>query len=190
LEVINGVLDLAKADAQSKELKRGMTDLSLLVHGARRHVDAVCEDAGRVQWPTVPGQLRLEGDPARLEQCLGMAVELVVRLTARGRGGLRLEVDTCSFRGAPGIQLVIREDGPGVTAELLEAIELGSSPDARATMSLLLIRRVIALHLGEFSLVSEVGRGLTARVVLPQSQPVVAPSPVVSPAAAADRSQS
>ncbi|MBI5509315.1 MAG: HAMP domain-containing protein [Deltaproteobacteria bacterium] len=171
LALINGVLDLAKVDAQSKQLEGSApVKLADLAVGAKKYVDGVCDDAERVFWPMLTQPLSVEGDAARLQQAFGMVAELVVRLTARGRGTVRVEVDTCAFRGAPGVQIVFREEGPGLTPEVLESIDGGRTPDIRATMAVLLVRQVTELHHGEFSLQSEVGRGMSARLVLPQRQ--------------------
>jgi signal transduction histidine kinase len=160
------VLDTGAASLESVEL-------SEVIAAARSSLSALAAER-KLAWPDRAPAVTLEGNRPRLEQAVMLAVELVCQLSRQPDVVVRLEVDECTYNGAPGVQLVVRDSGAGLASDYIAALKKGTSPDVRATLSLMGLRRITSLHNGEMSIESEAGRGVTVRVVLPRRQPAKA----------------
>jgi signal transduction histidine kinase len=70
------------------------------------------------------------------------------------------------------ILLVVRDDGPGISAEELESIFLHfhrfSSADGRSGLGLAIARDIVTLHQGRIWAESQPGHGTTFYIILPE----------------------
>ncbi len=166
------VRELMNFSALEARIAIETVELKEIVGAARASLSALAAER-KLLWPDRVPAVALEGDKQRMEQALTLAVELVCQLTRQPDVVVRLEVDECTYNGAPGVQLVVRDSGAGLATEYITTLKRGTSPDVRATLTMMGLRRVAALHHGEMSIESEPGRGVSVRVVLPQRQPAV-----------------
>jgi signal transduction histidine kinase len=167
-KLVDDILDFSALDSGKRQLVVEPVELAPLLRAAQRNVPA--PEGKRLVWPEPLPTLRLEADRGRLEQAVGLAMELLCQLSRQPNAEIRLEVDPCSYRGSAGVQFVARELGAGLLPEYVESLKAGSAPDVRAILTIMALRRVATMHDGEFSLESIVGRGTTARLVLPATQ--------------------
>jgi len=166
--LVGELLSFSVLEARAKST--ATVEVAQLVDAARGALSALAAER-KLVWPKPMSGVRIEGDPQQLEQTITLAIELVCQLSRQPDVVVTLDVDQCTYNGAPGVQLVVRDTGPGLAGEYINALKTGTSPDVRATLSMLGLRRIASLHHGEVSIESEPGRGVTVRVVLPQRQP-------------------
>jgi PAS domain S-box-containing protein len=173
LNVINDILDLARADSGKFELHeedgvhiREIADacLALTRHQAETRgiaLSTVIEE----NLPTIVA------DPTRLKQILLNLLSNSIRFTKRGGS-----VDIAAHRTTDGgIALEVRDTGVGMTPEEVEvALEPFGQVDARLArehegtgLGLPLTRRLAELHGGTFAVASKKGGGTTVTITLP-----------------------
>ncbi|HSI06293.1 MAG: ATP-binding protein [Myxococcota bacterium] len=173
--LVGEILEFSALEADQKKLNLEQLEVPKLIEAAKVSMTVMAEGK-KLIWPTKPPAVGLEGDRIRIEQGVTLAVELVCQISPQP-SDVRLEVDEVTYHGEPGIQFVVRDAGSGFAKEFLDALRSGAGPDARATLSMMALRRVADLHHGELSIESDVGRGVTVRLILPRGQPQVQPRP-------------
>ena len=183
--LVSDILEFSALEADQKKLNLEQLDVPKLIEAAKVSMSVLAEGK-KLIWPPKPPAVRLEGDRLRIEQGVTLAVELVCQISPQP-SDVRLEVDEITYHGEPGIQFVVRDTGSGFAKEFLDALRSGAGPDARATLSMMALRRVADLHTGELSIESDVGRGVTVRLILPRVQP--SREPVVAKPAQQRRAQ-
>lgn len=182
--LVNDLLEFSPLEADQRTVQLENLDVPRVIEAAKVGMSVLAEGK-RLIWPTKPPAVRLEGDGLRIEQSVTLLVELACQIAPQP-SDVRLEVDEVTYHGEAGVQFVVRDDGSGFAKEFLDALRSGAGPDVRATLSMMALRRVADLHHGELSIESEVGRGLTVRLILPLTQPKqVQPAPKRRPVAPA-----
>lgn len=124
-------------------------------------------DAARVRLYT-QGDAALEADPGRLREALLNLVANAIEAT--GPGG---EVEVDVRPAADGAEVVIRDTGRGMGAEVLRRIgtPFFTTRDDGTGLGVVLARAVVAQHGGSMRYDSEPGRGTRVTLVLPRRGP-------------------
>ncbi len=170
LGLIDDLLDLAKIEAGTFELREGLLSVASVLDGVRELVAVQAAGKGIAVEVVVEPEVasRVRGDERRLRQVLlnlaGNAVKFsgqgVVRLSARAReGGVRFEVS---------------DQGPGIAqgdlARIFEPFEQAGDARSRARgagLGLAISRKLARLMGGEVTVESAPGAGSTFTVDLP-----------------------
>ena len=174
LVILNDILDMARIDAGSVALDEDEIDLAALAAEAI----AALNDETPVQGRSVrvggdgsDAQVRI--DRARFRQVLVHLLSNAVKFT--GPDG---EIDIAFERVPDGIDLVVRDNGIGIPADklsfVLEPFGQAESTYARAHggigLGLPIVKSLVELHGGVFTLSSKQGQGTTARVHIPSQR--------------------
>jgi two-component system OmpR family sensor kinase len=155
--------DQGRLPLRTQSLDAGM----LLDEVAARHEPGAAA-AGRPLRVEVQGQLRLDGDAARLEQALGNLVENAL---AYGTGAIVLSARADDGR----VELHVTDEGPGVPPEFLpRAFDRFSRADeARGRggtgLGLAIVDLIARAHGGEARIANRTGAGADAWIGLPGS---------------------
>jgi len=189
LALINDVLDLAKIEAGRMDLKPQRVVVAQLLEGLQAQFDPIARNRGLAL------QLRaaqsapecIETDPQRLEQVLRNLLSNALKFTERGE--VTLEV---SAAGTGRVAFAVRDTGIGIDPKQQRIIfEPFCQADGTTNrkyggtgLGLSISRELSRLLGGEIQLHSELGRGSTFTVVLPE----IYTAPVVNPAPEADES--
>ncbi len=162
-ELVEDLLDLARAEAGVAPLTRRMVSIRPLVEDVTRQVGAV--RPGRTFAVDVPATLRAHADPARLRQVLLNLIDNAARHAPEGG-----RVDVLARQGAGGLVLEVTDDGPGIPREQWDAVferfRRGSGADGGTGLGLAIARWAVALHGGRIAVVPA-PRGCRIRAELP-----------------------
>ncbi len=180
LSLINDILDLAKVEAGRMELMVAEFDLPSAVDNA---ITLVKERASRHRISLTsevdPSLGIWRADERKLKQILLNLLSNAVKFTPEG-GAIRV-----AARKVPGgLEIAVTDTGVGIAPEDREAVfeefkQVGTDYTRKAEgtgLGLALTRKFVALHGGRIGLMSEVGKGSTFTVFLPDT----APAPEVS----------
>ena len=196
LELINEILDNARAEAGALPIEEGRCDLEAAADFAVRMLTPRAERAGVLLSAAVaPAVRHLRGDDRRIRQILLNLIANGVKYTPSG-GSVTLSAAVED--GVPVIRVI--DTGLGIPAEdvdrVLEPFARVDSAANRgiegAGLGLPLTKRLVELHGGTLALRSTLGVGTTvtvrlsaARLLPPESRQDSrpAPAPAVSPAA-------
>ena len=170
-ELVDDLLDLARAEAGAAPLARRRVEVEPLVRDVAGQVDAV--HPGRAITVDVPAGLRVDADPARLRQVVANLVDNAARHSPVGG-----RIDVRARRGAAegGLVLEVTDDGPGIPREEWDAVferfrrGADSGSDGGTGLGLAIARWAVALHGGLIAVVPA-PRGCRIRVVLPAAPP-------------------
>jgi signal transduction histidine kinase len=179
LEVINDILDIAKAEAGKLDLAEDEVDIYTVVGAATRLIQERAQRgdvAIRIQLP--PGLPPLAADERKLKQILLNLLTNAVKFTPAGGtiaivGGLAAEGD---------FVLTVTDSGIGIAAaDISTALASFGQVDSKLArkyegtgLGLPLTNAMVKLHGGELTIASVVGEGTTVTVRLPASR-VLAP---------------
>ena len=170
LELINDILDLAKAEAGRLELHEEATNLPVIVDLSVKLFRERAERSGMDLVVTMPDKVpALHADGRKLRQMLLNLLSNAVKFTPdKGRIEVRIEL-----RDDGGIDLVVEDTGIGMSQDDMErAFEVFGQADSTLTrryegtgLGLPLARAVVRLHGGELLMRSQPGKGtmVTAR---------------------------
>jgi len=170
LELINGILDLAKVESGRMNLDLADFDLNQLIgtlletHGLQAHEKGL-ELAARVL-PDVP--CNLVGDSLRLSQILINLLGNAIKFTRSGEVVLTVERDPDCI-GACGLRFGVSDTGIGIPADKLDSIfanftQADSSTTRRyggSGLGLAIAKGLTALMGGKIWVESEAGKGST-----------------------------
>ncbi|MSU57271.1 MAG: PAS domain-containing protein [Pedosphaera sp.] len=120
------------------------------------------------------GALRAQADEVRLQQILGNLVDNAIKY---GRAGGNVIV-AARETGSDKIEVSVRDDGPGISAESLSRVferfyrvDKARSRDAGGTgLGLAIVKHLVQSHGGEVWAASEVGTGTTFSFTLPAAK--------------------
>lgn len=176
LSLVNDLLDLGKMEAgqyRLNEVEIGVDELiercfRMVGETARARSVTLTASYGRA--PT-----DLHADERAMYQVL---LNLVTNAVRYGHKGGSVEVRAGVRRGDGAIEICVIDDGPGIAAEDLgrvmkpfERIERTGDPGQQGTgLGLPIVKRLVELHGGRFTLTSQLGVGTVAYVELPASR--------------------
>ncbi|MGZ5080753.1 MAG: ATP-binding protein [Usitatibacter sp.] len=143
-------------------------------------------DSIKVQCEVVPGDFAVMGDPTRLHQLFMNLCANAVQ--AMGEGGLLevrlaaqhldapLKVRTGEVPAGDYVAVTVKDSGHGIAPEVIDRIFepfFTTKPAGRGTgLGLALVHSVVVEHQGFIDVASELGRGTTFTVWIPQTQGV------------------
>lgn len=171
LDIINDILDFAKAEAGQLVLSESNVDVQQVAHAIERLLGPRARDAGIELKISIPADLPLLWcDERKLKQMLLNLVNNAVKFTPSGgtiQIGARLDLE--------GFVLAVRDDGIGIAEEDLDRV-LEPFVQAETTLSrqqegtglgLALVKAMVEIHGGRLRLESQLGKGTSAELVLP-----------------------
>jgi len=188
LTLINDILDLARVEAGRVEVEEDPDgiDLAALAQGCVRLTDPQATACGVQVRIDAPADLpRLAGDSRLVRQILLNLLSNAIRYNRRG-GSVRIALARADLAdGRPldgegralagGLTMAVEDDGPGIPeAELERVLEpFGQARGSQIAapggvgLGLALVRRLVALHGGRFSIENRAAGGVLATVRFP-----------------------
>jgi PAS domain S-box-containing protein len=196
IRLVDDLLDVSRITRGKIQLRKERVDVRSLITSALEAVKPIVEACEhRVTTNLPPTPLEVEGDAARLTQVLGNILNNAAKYT--GRHGA---IEVTALQQADRVVVRIRDDGPGIPADMLEPIfEMFRQVDGTLERShgglgigLTLVRRLVEEHGGTVVARSEgAGRGSEFEISLPAAaQLESAANPAVGAAANASTSNS
>jgi signal transduction histidine kinase len=171
LDIINDILDFAKAEAGQLALFESNVDVQQVVHAIERLLAPRARDTGIEFKNSIPADLPLVWcDERKLKQMLLNLVNNAVKFTPSGGAieiGARLDPE--------GFILAVRDNGIGIAEADLDRV-LEPFVQAETTLSrrqegtglgLALVKAMIEIHGGRLRLESQLGKGTSAELVFP-----------------------
>jgi PAS domain S-box-containing protein len=179
LMLINDILDFARAESGRLPLREDKLDLPTLIEDTVRFVAARAEAGGiRLSHDLSNAPAAILGDETRLRQVLLNIIGNAIKFTPReGR------VDVRAVATASGeIRIEIRDSGIGMSAaDLARAFEPFQQADGSHArhhdgtgLGLAICDRLMRMHGGRVLLMSELGRGTVATVIIPAERNLAA----------------
>jgi signal transduction histidine kinase len=171
MEVITDILDIAKAQSGTIELKKRMVRPEAVMRAAVRIVHEKARDADIALETHIGEHLpTIEADTVRLRQVLINLLSNAIKFTSAG-GTIMAEV----FRHPEGVALRIRDNGTGMAADdipraLQPFVQVDTSLARRhggTGLGLPLTNILVELHGGRLRIESRVNEGTTVTVILP-----------------------
>jgi signal transduction histidine kinase len=167
------LLDLARLDAGTLDLKRSPLDVNALLNNIAEKFTLQARD-GNVEFqmdtPCLP---EISGDGDRLAQVFTNLVDNALKFTPAG-GSIRLRTS----RVGSGVQVEVADTGTGIPTEALPYIfdrfyqADSSRPGGRkhgSGLGLAIVKEIIAAHGGKISVLSKPGAGTIFTITLPLS---------------------
>jgi len=171
LDIINDILDFAKAEAGQLVLFESNVDVQLVTQGIERMLGPRARDSGINVQIRIPEELPLLWcDERKLKQMLLNLVNNAVKFTPSG--GM---VDVSARLEPEGFILAVRDSGIGIAQTDLDRV-LEPFVQAETTLSrrqegtglgLALVKSMIEIHGGQLRLQSRLGNGTSAELVFP-----------------------
>ena len=180
LEIINDILDVAKAEAGKLDLHEEAVDLAAAVAASIRLVRARIDDARLGLTVGLDQPLpRLRADGRKLKQILVNFLSNAAKFTPAG-GGVSVHAGSAADGG---VEIVVADSGIGISeADLARVmapfVQVDSALNRRhegTGLGLPLVRILCELHGGSLTLASTPGRGTRATVAFPADR-VLAPA--------------
>jgi len=179
VRIVDDLLDVSRINRGKVTLRSQTLELSEIVAGALASVNDLLTERGQVLEISVPDGIRLNADPARLEQILVNLLTNAARYTDEG-GHICLR----AAQEGNQVRIEVQDDGIGLSPEMLAATfeMFARASDARNQgrgglgIGLNLIRRLVEMHAGTITASSQgPGQGSTFTVILPVG--VIDPDP-------------
>jgi two-component system, sensor histidine kinase len=173
--LVDDLLDVSRVTHGRIEIQRGPVDLTAVVAQALESVEPqLKEKLHTVRTSIAPG-LYVEGDTARLVQCVSNLLTNAAKYTEAG--GL---IDVALLRSGSCAELTVTDNGIGIPADLLPRVFDLFVQNERALdrsqgglgIGLCVVRRLVEMQGGEVSASSAgAGQGSTFRISLPAIEP-------------------
>ena len=173
LALINDVLDLAKVESGRLELATERVDIGSAVAASIAGLRPLADRKGQRLEATVEPSVVIEADPGRLRQILYNLLSNAIKYTPEG-GSISVVV----ARVAHEIRIAVIDSGVGIAAgdhtRVFEEFRQVGDPAQHQSgtgLGLALSRRLAEAHGGRIELESELGRGSTFTILLPDRLP-------------------
>jgi signal transduction histidine kinase/tetratricopeptide (TPR) repeat protein len=184
LAVLNDVLDMARIESGKLELEECIICLGTVIDDALAVFGFRNALGNRELRTSGNGNILVRGDEVRLRQVI---INLVSNAAKFTRDGDYIEIRI--ERAADGVDIVVQDNGEGIPAEklpvVLEPFGQADSTYARSRggvgLGLPIVKSLVELHGGRFTIDSVYGRGTAARMHLPEDR-VVDPGALVTQA--------
>jgi len=170
LEILNDILDMAQIDAGNVKLDNDEVYSREIVDTAVSIVEKDNPNHGKSIRVLEQDNPRLRCDRSRMQHIIVHLLTNAMKFT--GAGGA---IDIFIENGSDGVDFVVQDDGPGISEEMLALVlePFGQAEGAYARshggvgLGLPIVKAVVELHGGTFTLSSDAGAGTSARVHLP-----------------------
>lgn len=178
LQLINDILDLAKASAGKLELDETLFDVQEVIRSVRQMTTGLAHTAGLSLNTTIPEDLPLvRGDPRKIVQVLLNLVNNAIKFTPMG-GKITV---SARFDPLRGMIVIVSDTGLGIAPHDLERVmrpfeQIASTLSRQhqgAGLGLPLVKEIVEQHGGQVELSSELDAGTTVTVILPLERTVV-----------------
>jgi signal transduction histidine kinase len=179
LDIINDILDFAKAEAGKLLLQESEVDANEVVGALIRLIGPRAREAGLTVNNLLPRDMpHLWCDERKLKQMLLNLLSNAVKFTPSGG-----RVDIGCSRDESGLTLSVQDTGVGIAkADLARVLQPFVQADNKLSrqqegtgLGLALVKAMIEIHGGSFKLESEPGKGTTARLTLPPERILAEP---------------
>jgi signal transduction histidine kinase len=182
LAVLNDVLDMARIESGRLELEECIICLGTVIDDALAVFGFRNALGNRELRTSGNGNILVRGDEVRLRQVIINLVSNAAKFTGE-RDFIEIRIE----RVADGVDVVVQDNGEGIPAEklpvVLEPFGQADSTYARSRggvgLGLPIVKSLVELHGGRFTIDSVYGRGTSARMHLPQER-VVDPATIVT----------
>jgi len=174
LDLIDAVLNLNRLETSRVPLQMHETDVASIVHQVGEELGTLEHKAGvRLEWSSDAALPRLRTDPMKLKVVLKNLVGNALKFTDKGYVRLRARLRD------GGAEFVVSDTGIGIASEhhllIFESFRQVHPANTRrhggVGLGLYIVRRLVDALGGRIHVESEVGRGSTFRVWLPQVAP-------------------
>jgi signal transduction histidine kinase len=172
LEIIQDILELAKAEAGKLELREDVFDLRAVVRSVGGMMGSLWQDAGVAATFDLPETLPLlQADERKTRQVLFNLIGNAVKFTPRG-GHIGV---SARFDAETGLTVTVADNGIGIAAQDLDRVlkpfeRVDNSLSRRhygTGLGLPLVKAIMELHGGTVRLQSELGLGTTVIATFP-----------------------
>ncbi len=169
VQLVEDLLDLARAESGRLRLRRENVDLSSVAHNIVKTFEQRAQQLGvKLRLRTEPA--RIDGDPDRLAQIFVNLIENALRHTPSGGS---IDVDVLPRDGAA--SLVVRDTGVGIPYndlphifERFYVVDRSRARDSAGTgLGLSIVKQIVEAHGGTIVAESEFGLGATFTTVFP-----------------------
>jgi signal transduction histidine kinase/Flp pilus assembly protein TadD len=177
LAVLNNVLDMARIEAGKVELEDHVIRLGSVVDHALSMLGGRHAHAGKEIRTSGDGNILVRGDEVRLRQIIINLVSNAAKFTAEG-DFIEIRIE----RAPNGVDIIVQDNGEGIPADklpvVLEPFGQADTSYARSRggvgLGLPIVKSLVELHGGRFSIESVYGRGTIAQLHLPEER-IVSP---------------
>jgi signal transduction histidine kinase len=175
LELVNDVLDISRLEAGKVRIECREFDLVELARDTVLSVEPQARAKGLVVRVEAPASCTVYSDPARVRQIVLNLASNAVKFTERGEVSL-----TVAPHEGDRVAVRVTDTGPGIGAAdqehvFAEFVQVGNRSDGTG-LGLAISRRLADLLGGSLTLTSEVGRGSTFELTLPNATSAGAPA--------------
>lgn len=165
--ILNGVDELAKAEASFLDLQRETVHLEMLFEGLATRFGRLAEEKQARITVACPDGLTAWADPDRLCQILiNLLTNALRAIPAQGRVELRAAAN------ASGTVIEVSDNGHGIPDELFPHLfeRFYKGKQGGLGLGLAIVKELVAAHNGTITVASEPDRGTTFTVHLPHQQ--------------------
>jgi signal transduction histidine kinase len=171
--LVADLLDLAKLDAPKRLEEQEEFSIAELVQDVVQQFELAAEEDGIELAVRIDAErARIRGNLGTIERALQNLIENAVRYSRRGD-----RVEVCVGRAAAGVEIAVRDTGPGIPPDELEHIfdrfyrcrGRGGGSQEGSGLGLSIARRALELHGADLLCESRVGEGTTFRFSLPRT---------------------
>lgn len=170
--LVDGLLEIAKSDAQKPIMKRTRFDAVALVRSVADSLKALIDKNGLTLECALPSQeIMVWGDLDRLTQVLTNLVDNAIKYNSVS-GRVRLEIEDAS----EAVRIKVADTGKGIPEsereKIFDRFYRVDSDEVKqvkgAGLGLYICSQIVGLHKGTLTVESEVGRGSVFCVTLPK----------------------
>jgi signal transduction histidine kinase len=170
---LNDILDMARIEAGKVTLREDVVMLGSLIQTAVSGIDGKVTAAKSINVGRTDPFIAVLCDETRLYQVLVNLLSNAIKFTGDGS-----KIDVRVEQVPDGVDLLVQDDGPGIPegklALILEPFGQAESAYARAHggigLGLPIVKSLVELHGGRFTLENSAERGMIARVHLPSER--------------------
>ncbi|HEX4157247.1 MAG TPA: tetratricopeptide repeat-containing sensor histidine kinase [Rhizomicrobium sp.] len=175
LAVLNNVLDMARIESGKVELEDHVIRLGSVVDHALSVLGGRNAHAGKELRMAGDSNILVRGDEVRLRQVIINLVSNAAKFTREG-DCIEIRIE----RVEDGVDVTVQDNGEGIPADklpvIMEPFGQADSTYARSRggvgLGLPIVKSLVELHGGRFTIESDYGRGTTARLHLPEERVV------------------
>ena len=175
LSLLNDILDMARIDAGRVTLEETTVRLGDVVRQSLSALDSENRTDKKIRFDDSHGDVRVHADEQRLQQIFTNLVSNAIKFTGVS-GIIEIRIETVS----DGVDIVVQDDGPGIPADKLNVImePFGQAENAYershggSGLGLPIVKALVDMHNGRFTIVPGTEGGTVARVHLPLNRVV------------------